>query len=583
MVRGCLLLPAALGAPCRLLHPTRGFLLLALLASFATTAPLNCTVSYPIVSAAAAASSSFATSAVDGPPGVATFAALQGAAAVDGSGVVYFTDANRVRSYNASTRQVASVAGLWQGAASFDGVGNTSKLNSPSGLAVNAAGTLLFVADTLQARIRVAYALAPGVPSGLDGSRWNLLGAGSQLYNSICTGGYYLLDGAAHNVARCNLPQGLALVNTSISTTAEAQLYFADTANNVVRYFHGPSNYLSTVAGSGSPYSADGAGTNAGFQSPASVALAPGGATLYVSDARLVRAISLPGFVVTTLLGGMTALGAQVTGAGSVDGVGSAALLRVSALLGPSAGGDAPPWLVDTTPSSFTFSAVKRVTVGTGTAAADTAAGGVTSAGAHTAGVGGAANFWNPVGGVVLNASAALVFGKGGGNAGTCIGAIALVVCPAVAPTPTPTPTPPPGAPASPSPTPSAPPPANPLGCTVATIVGVTGYSASAPASGPSRTVPLGVGSTVGSFSVACTSSGSVIYTDEQRLSTYFGGAVSGFAGNNVMAGGPTIGDQAANPGVPQFRSLRSVAVDPLTGAVYTSEAGGFPPNSRGK
>jgi hypothetical protein len=85
-----------------------------------------------------------------------TSASLYGpyGAAVDSVGNVFFADNNEVLWLDATTGALAVVAG--NGAPGFggdDGLATSARLNSPSGVAVDSAGSL-YIADSFNQRIR---------------------------------------------------------------------------------------------------------------------------------------------------------------------------------------------------------------------------------------------------------------------------------------------------------------------------------------------------------------------------------------------------------------------------------------------
>ena len=82
------------------------------------------------------------------------------------------------------------------------------------------------------------------------------------------------VDGASTS-AQLNQPKGLAI-------DSSGTLYVADQGNNAIRAIS-TSNFVSTVAGTGSNTYADGTGTAAELGSPIDIAIASGG-QMYVSD-----------------------------------------------------------------------------------------------------------------------------------------------------------------------------------------------------------------------------------------------------------------------------------------------------------
>lgn len=123
--------------------------------------------------------------------------------------------------------------------------------------------------------------------------------------------------------ATFNAPQALAV-------DAAGNVYVADTYNHQIRTIT-PDGVVSTLAGTGAPGSADGAGTAAQFSFPAGLAVDLGG-NVYLSDTvnHTIRKIA-PDGVVTTLAGSTTP--------GSADGTGTAAQFNYPAGMAVDASG----------------------------------------------------------------------------------------------------------------------------------------------------------------------------------------------------------------------------------------------------
>ncbi len=226
---------------------------------------------------------------------------------------------------------VRTLAGLPETPGSLDGTSTTARFNDPAGLAIAADGTI-FVADNQNHAIRrigtngVVTTLAglPGTPGSADGSGSNArfdsptgvaLGADGALYVSdtgnhtirrvTTNGGVTTLAGAAGSAdyvdgsasdARFNQPLGLAVA-------PDGTVFVADCGNHLVRVV-ATNGTVSVLAGNPETFgSADGTGTNAFFNSPVGLALAPDG-SLFVSDANnfTLRRVTTAG-VVTTIAG----------------------------------------------------------------------------------------------------------------------------------------------------------------------------------------------------------------------------------------------------------------------------------------
>ncbi len=228
---------------------------------------------------------------VDGTGTAAQFDDPSGVAVDPTTGNVFVadTDNNTIREITPAG-VVTTFAGSGT-AGSADGTGTAAQFDGPSGVAVDPTTGNVFVADTGNNKIRK---ITPaGVVTTLAGSGT----AGSA-------------DGTGAS-ARFSFPYGVAVDPTT------SNVFVADKGNNEIREIT-PAGVVTTLAGSGTAGSVDGPGTVARFDLPSGVAVDPTTGNVFVADTenQKIREIT-PAGVVTTLAGSGTP--------GSADGTGTAA------------------------------------------------------------------------------------------------------------------------------------------------------------------------------------------------------------------------------------------------------------------
>jgi large repetitive protein len=216
---------------------------------------------------------------------IATSLNQPGGVAIDGAGNLYIADTNNnvVRKVNLTTGSIVTVAGNGSpGYAGDGGAATGATLNSPAGIAVDAAGDL-YIADTDNDAVREVVA-ATGQIATIAGD-----GTGVPGFSG---------DGSLAIHAKLNAPFSVAL-------DYAGNLYIADSGNNRVREVNTAGN-ISTYAGNGTPaYLGDsGAATSAELYSPLGVACDPAG-NVYIADARnyVVRKVNAASGVITTIAG----------------------------------------------------------------------------------------------------------------------------------------------------------------------------------------------------------------------------------------------------------------------------------------
>lgn len=233
------------------------------------------------------------------------------AVVIDGTGNLFVADTlNHTVRRITPAGEVTTIAGQAGTSGTADGTGAAARFNAPQALALNAAGTVLSIADTANHTVR-RLTLASGAVTTFAGSAGQ---AGS--VNGT---------GAA---ARFNAPTGLVL-------DAQGRVFVADAGNNTIRAIS-TAGAVTTLAGvAGSVGAADGVGTAARFNEPSSLSLDAAGTHLYVLDSEnhTLRRIVIASGTVTTLAG--------LAGTpGSADGSASAARFNFPSGLGVAATGE---------------------------------------------------------------------------------------------------------------------------------------------------------------------------------------------------------------------------------------------------
>lgn len=306
----------------------------------------------------------------DGTGGAARFN-TPSSVAVDAAGNLYVADTNShtIRKIVISTGVVTTVAGSANSPGTADGTGGaggTARFNFPQGITVDTAGTKLYVADTFNHTIRVIDI------SGATPAVSTLAGLASTSGNVDNTG----------NLARFNFPVGVTLSGTN--------LFVADSSNHAIRKVITTTGVVTTQAGpvgvtGTAGYVDSGTASAARFSNPSGVAA--DNTNIYVTDKanHRIRVVVISTGAVSTLAGSGVA--------GTLDASGLAATFNgPSGIAVDSTGTTAGTTLFVTDAPSNT---VRRIVIAG--AAVTTVAGTANSPG-FADGLGTAAKFTGPLG-----------------------------------------------------------------------------------------------------------------------------------------------------------------------------------------
>jgi trimeric autotransporter adhesin len=202
--------------------------------------------------------------------------------ALDASGNVYIAEPEdgRIREVTISTGKISTVVGNGNLGFSGDGAAATSAMmHLNTGLAIDSSGNL-YIADSLNNRVRKV--------------------AGTTISTIAGSGGYsYSGDGGPATAAQLNTPEAVAV-------DAAGNIYFADTANNVVREISS-KGVINTIAGNGTAgYGGDGgAAGSAQLSAPQGLAVDASG-NVFVADTANARVRKISGGTITTVAGSGT-------------------------------------------------------------------------------------------------------------------------------------------------------------------------------------------------------------------------------------------------------------------------------------
>jgi len=260
--------------------------------------------------------------------------------AVDSSGNVYVADTN-----NDLIREITSggIVTTFAGSAGVTGstnaTGTAASFNRPQGVAVDVSGNV-YVADSGNNLIRkitsggvvttLAGSGSPGsanatgtaasfnqpVGIAVDSSGNVYVGdSHSFLIRKVTSGGVVTTLAGSGSSGSANATGTAASFDNpfGVAVDSSGNVYVADNWNNLIRKIT-PGGVVTTLAGSGSPGSANRTGTAASFKTPNGIAVDSSG-NVYVADFgnNLIREITSGG-VVTTLAGSGSLGSANATG-----------------------------------------------------------------------------------------------------------------------------------------------------------------------------------------------------------------------------------------------------------------------------
>jgi sugar lactone lactonase YvrE len=212
--------------------------------------------------------------------------------ALDGSGnVAYVGDSvnNVIRKIVLSSGAVSTVAGNGSSGLGGDGgLATNALLNTPTGIAVDAAGSL-YIADQGNNLIRRVDSVTQIISTVAGGG-------------TLASGTDQLGDGGPATSAILYGPQ-------SVTVDRAGDLYVADSFHNLVRTVNAASGTITVVAGGGTAAGSDGLGdggaaTSAKLSNPTGLALDSAG-NLYIADTgyNLIRRVDMTTGVITAVGG----------------------------------------------------------------------------------------------------------------------------------------------------------------------------------------------------------------------------------------------------------------------------------------
>ena len=278
----------------------------------------------------------------DGGPAASAQLSTPFGVAVDGSGNLYIADTgnDRIRKVDASTGNISTVAGVGTNGFSGDGGAATSaQFSAPVGVAVDGSGNLYIADSGGNSRIRkvtvstgnISTVAGGGASLGdggaatsarlisprdvaVDGSGNIYIPTGGRIRKvTASTGnistvagtgtGGFSGDGGAATSAR--------LRPNNVAVDGSGNIYISSSSNHRIRKVTASTGNISTVAGSGTAYSGDGAAAaSAHLHDPVGVAV-DGSGNLYIADRgnERIRKVTASTGNISTVAGGGSSLG----------------------------------------------------------------------------------------------------------------------------------------------------------------------------------------------------------------------------------------------------------------------------------